>query len=300
LGADKTDHLTIGERFAHFLCSESLVQLLSCIEGVLGGRLAMTAFVRLNGVCFLGGRLRWVHYLSPTRNEVISEEPLEILSMVSLLTIEYLWYMRPLGGLSPLPGLVRSYGSSPPKTCYRHTQRAFSIRPICRPPGGSHLKSWLVETSSDGKSWRQVAREEDNDQLNGEKVTGTFTVAGGGECHFIRLVNINRTTAGMTSLRSLRGRSSGASSSKQRIPPISLMSLRVPFYLPRLSAPFTVFPSRFPPARGGRRAPIDEPKPWSHMGTIASRRGVPHRGTMGTHADSTIPSCPAALIWSPV
>jgi hypothetical protein len=34
--------------------------------------------------------------------------------------------------------------------------------------GYSHLKSWLVETSADGKNWREVAREENNTQLNGK------------------------------------------------------------------------------------------------------------------------------------
>jgi hypothetical protein len=51
----------------------------------------------------------------------------------------------------------------------------------------------------------------------------------------------------MTSFAFLRGRSSGASSSK----------------------PF------FPITCGGRRAPIDGPKPWSHMGAIASPEGRP-------------------------
>jgi hypothetical protein len=60
--------------------------------------------------------------------------------------------------------------------------------------GGFHLKSWLVETSADGKSWREVARE-DNKQLNSPYYTGTFAVAGGGECRFIRLVNIGRNHA---------------------------------------------------------------------------------------------------------
>jgi hypothetical protein len=55
-----------------------------------------------------------------------------------------------------------------------------------------HLKSWFVETSTDGDNWREVAREEDNKQLNGTYCTGTFAVAGGGECRFIRLVHINR------------------------------------------------------------------------------------------------------------
>jgi hypothetical protein len=70
-----------------------------------------------------------------------------------------------------------------------------------RDRGGPHLKSWLIETSKDGKSWREVAREEDNEQLHGSRFTGTFTVAGGEECRFIRLVNIGRNHYGDDSLR---------------------------------------------------------------------------------------------------
>jgi hypothetical protein len=44
--------------------------------------------------------------------------------------------------------------------------------------------------SVDGENWREVAREEDIYQLNGESFAGTFAVAGGGECRSIRLVNI--------------------------------------------------------------------------------------------------------------
>jgi hypothetical protein len=46
--------------------------------------------------------------------------------------------------------------------------------------------------SVDRESWQEVAREEENGQLNGSYFTGTFAVAGGGECRFIRLVNIGR------------------------------------------------------------------------------------------------------------
>jgi hypothetical protein len=58
------------------------------------------------------------------------------------------------------------------------------------------LKSWLVETSADGKKWREVAHKEGNTQLNGRYFTGTFAVAGRGECQFIRLVNIGRNHSG--------------------------------------------------------------------------------------------------------
>jgi hypothetical protein len=81
--------------------------------------------------------------------------------------------------------------------CYDFKKRRivpthYTIRTNSDGPGYSHLKSWLVETSVDGENWREVAREEDNEQLNGEWFTATFAVAGGVECHFIRLVNIGR------------------------------------------------------------------------------------------------------------
>jgi hypothetical protein len=60
----------------------------------------------------------------------------------------------------------------------------------------SHLKSWLVETSADGESWRGIAREENNRQLNNSHSAGTFAVAGCRECRFTRLVNIGRNHSG--------------------------------------------------------------------------------------------------------
>jgi acetoacetate decarboxylase len=62
--------------------------------------------------------------------------------------------------------------------------------------GRFHLKSWLVNTSADGENWREVAREEDNKQLDRPNFTATFAVADGGECRFIRLLNIRRTHSG--------------------------------------------------------------------------------------------------------
>jgi hypothetical protein len=50
----------------------------------------------------------------------------------------------------------------------------------------AHPKSWLVETSVDGENWREIACEEDNEQLNGSMFTDTFAVANGGECRFVR------------------------------------------------------------------------------------------------------------------
>jgi hypothetical protein len=85
--------------------------------------------------------------------------------------------------------------------CYDFKERRivpthYTIRTYYEGPGWAHLKSWLVETSVDGKNWREVAREEDNRQLNGDRFTATFAVADGGECRFIRLVNIGRNHNG--------------------------------------------------------------------------------------------------------
>jgi hypothetical protein len=90
--------------------------------------------------------------------------------------------------------------------CYDFKERRivpthYTIRTNDGGSGSSHLKSWLVETSTDGKNWREVAHEEDNKQLKGSRFTPTFAVAGGEECRFIRLVNIGRNHLGSDSLR---------------------------------------------------------------------------------------------------
>jgi hypothetical protein len=89
--------------------------------------------------------------------------------------------------------------------CYDFKERRimptqYAIRTFNGDPGYAHLKSWLVETSADGESWREVAREEDNKQLNGRNFTSTFAVADGGECRFIRLVNVGRNHRGSDTL----------------------------------------------------------------------------------------------------
>jgi hypothetical protein len=76
----------------------------------------------------------------------------------------------------------------------------YAIRSNWYGPGWHHLKSWLIETSGDWESWREVARQEDNKQLNGCRFAATFPVAGGEECRFIRLVNIGQNHGGSDSL----------------------------------------------------------------------------------------------------
>jgi hypothetical protein len=48
----------------------------------------------------------------------------------------------------------------------------------------------VSETSSNGESWQEVAREEDKKELNDRCFTTTFTIASNRECRFIRLGDV--------------------------------------------------------------------------------------------------------------
>jgi hypothetical protein len=90
--------------------------------------------------------------------------------------------------------------------CYDFKERRIvpthhTIRSNGNGPGDLHMRSWLVETSADAKSWREVAREEDNGALNGPWFTGTFAVAGCGKCRLIRLVQIGMNHYGNDQLK---------------------------------------------------------------------------------------------------
>jgi hypothetical protein len=63
-------------------------------------------------------------------------------------------------------------------------------------PGANHPRSWVVETSADGKNWQVVDHQEHNDDLNGISLIRIFPVASAGVCRFIRLVNIGRNHYG--------------------------------------------------------------------------------------------------------
>jgi hypothetical protein len=76
----------------------------------------------------------------------------------------------------------------------------YAIRSVSAGPGGSHLKSWLVETSIDGLAWKEVDHKEDNAELNDTTVTRRFAITGGEKCRFIRLVNIGRNHNGTDQL----------------------------------------------------------------------------------------------------
>jgi hypothetical protein len=75
----------------------------------------------------------------------------------------------------------------------------YSIRSPERPNGpgyGNDPKSWLVEISTDGESWVEIDRRENNSELAAEGVTRTFEVSRNQRCRHIRLVNIGRNHQG--------------------------------------------------------------------------------------------------------
>jgi hypothetical protein len=85
--------------------------------------------------------------------------------------------------------------------CYDFKERRIvstlcAVRTNDGSPGMEHMKSWLVETSVDGESWREIVRHPSNGCLNGSRFIDAFDAPAGGECRFIRLVNIGRNHFG--------------------------------------------------------------------------------------------------------
>jgi hypothetical protein len=62
--------------------------------------------------------------------------------------------------------------------------------------GGSHPKSWMVETSHDGKTWTTIDRRENTSDLDDYGITATFKVDTNSASRFVKLVNIGRTHYG--------------------------------------------------------------------------------------------------------
>jgi hypothetical protein len=63
-------------------------------------------------------------------------------------------------------------------------------------PGGEHLKSWLIERSTEEENWREVGRKENSDKFDGYSFPRAFAFASGGECRFNGLVNVGRNHSG--------------------------------------------------------------------------------------------------------
>jgi hypothetical protein len=65
---------------------------------------------------------------------------------------------------------------------------------------GIHLKSWVMEGSSDGSAREEIDRREDNNDLNGSSFIKTFSISKSIECRFIRLRMIGPAHSGNNQL----------------------------------------------------------------------------------------------------
>jgi hypothetical protein len=54
------------------------------------------------------------------------------------------------------------------------------------------MKSWVVESSKDGKTWLEIDRRVNRTQLNDKNVVVTFPMSSKTECRFIRLRQIDK------------------------------------------------------------------------------------------------------------
>jgi hypothetical protein len=66
--------------------------------------------------------------------------------------------------------------------------------------GGNHIKSWLIERSTDGQCWSEIDHKENDSILNRPGTIRKFPVTRSCACHFIRLVNIRVNYGGYDSL----------------------------------------------------------------------------------------------------
>ena len=69
----------------------------------------------------------------------------------------------------------------------------YSIKSNSDPPNNRHLRSWKVEISNDGESWRAIDEQKDCPTLNGSNFSGTFSVAPNDFSRYVRLYQTNYT-----------------------------------------------------------------------------------------------------------
>ena len=79
-------------------------------------------------------------------------------------------------------GFYHSKNEPNPRVCYdfkerRITPTSYSVRSSSNAPGGAHLKSWVIEVSNDGESWREIDRRDNNGDLNAPYVTRNFRIS---------------------------------------------------------------------------------------------------------------------------
>ena len=85
--------------------------------------------------------------------------------------------------------------------CYDFKERristsSYSILTHATSRNGRHLKSWVIEVSSDGMTWTEIDRQDDNDVLNEAVAKANFKVKTRVQCRMLRLRQIGKNHAG--------------------------------------------------------------------------------------------------------
>ena len=66
--------------------------------------------------------------------------------------------------------------------CYDFKERrviptSYTVRSIDQGSGWFHLRSWVIQVSNDGRSWTEIDRRTDNNDLNGARAIANFKIS---------------------------------------------------------------------------------------------------------------------------
>jgi hypothetical protein len=70
--------------------------------------------------------------------------------------------------------------------------REMRVRPTYYTIWSAYLKSWVVEGSLDGKSWKEIDRQRNNQDFKHHWDVASFAVSKPAECRFIRLTQTDK------------------------------------------------------------------------------------------------------------
>lgn len=89
-------------------------------------------------------------------------------------------------------GYYTANGYNGARVCFDFKDRRvkltnYSIKSYSSGANGPHLKSWTIEVSNDGQTWKKIDEHKDCQTLNGPRITGTFEVQPNDFSRYIRL-----------------------------------------------------------------------------------------------------------------
>ncbi|OHT04313.1 hypothetical protein TRFO_28198 [Tritrichomonas foetus] len=98
-----------------------------------------------------------------------------------MLLVDYDWNRCWTSTNTPNSWVQFDFGNK--QICITH----YTIKTYPCGRGYSHLKSWVIEGSTNGQNWSEIDRRDDNNELNGKSKVATFMCASLYDSQFIRL-----------------------------------------------------------------------------------------------------------------